>query len=208
MGVSANIIVRNEEYRLNLLLPTLKPYIDEIVVVDQQSVDNTLDVAKKYADVVLTDECHGQADASRQLAMDNSTQDWILTIDADEFMTNILAKELPYIMSLDVDGCMFCVAHCRLDKIEDINPIDRFLNFASNAFMKHESYHSQYRLYKKDRVQIIGDLHTGVGAPNRSKIHYWWCNAIVEVKAESEQIADTIRYEAIVNNNYNKDIHL
>ena len=67
--VSLNMVVRNESKRLSVLLPLVKPYFNEIVIIDQQSTDNTVEVAKQFTDKVFTDIPTGYSESSRQLAI-------------------------------------------------------------------------------------------------------------------------------------------
>ena len=70
-------------------------YVDEIVVVDQMSTDGTPEIAERLADVFIRDVRHGHAEPSRELAASRSSGDWILILDADERMSDLLKAELP-----------------------------------------------------------------------------------------------------------------
>lgn len=89
MKLSAVLIVQDEEMLLPRCLESLKG-IDEIVICDQGSVDNTIEVAKKYTDKIFTD--HRWEDSfckARNHAKSKATGDWILSIDADEFLHDV-----------------------------------------------------------------------------------------------------------------------
>lgn len=205
MPITANVIVRNEQDRLSILLPILKGQVDEIVLVDQESTDNTLEIAKKYCDKVLLDICTGYADTSRKLCMDNSTHEWILTVDADEFVTNRFAIDMhKFIQEYeDIDGFLIHVAEIRSDNIS----IDEIMEFGSHPDCKHNSLPCRYRLYRKSMVDIGGGLHGSVTMPHLALVRYIKYNAIVEVKNKKEARTDEIRYNAVKHGYFDKNIH-
>lgn len=85
--VSVVLIVKNEEAVLARCLASVKE-ADEIIVCDTGSTDGTVQVARQFTDKVFTDyvwEDHfGKA---RNHALAKAIGDWILSIDADEFLT-------------------------------------------------------------------------------------------------------------------------
>lgn len=84
--IAAVLIVKNESEVLDRCLASVKG-VDEIIVCDTGSEDNTIEIAKKYTDKVFTDFvwCDNFAKA-RNHARNKTTCDWILSIDADEFL--------------------------------------------------------------------------------------------------------------------------
>lgn len=95
--VSAVIITLNEAENLPRSLGGLD-WVDEIVVVDTGSRDNTLEVAKRYTDVVYSIPWNGFGDAYNR-AMDFADCDWIFFMHADEEMTPELRSEIKGIIS-------------------------------------------------------------------------------------------------------------
>lgn len=86
--ISAVLIVKNEAAVLARCLESVKE-ADEIVICDTGSTDGTLEVARQYTDKVFTDfvwEDHFAK--ARNHALSKATGDWILSIDADEFLTS------------------------------------------------------------------------------------------------------------------------
>jgi glycosyltransferase involved in cell wall biosynthesis len=81
-GLSVIVITKNEERNLGACLESVG-WADEIVVVDAQSADRTVEVAKRYTDRVVSAKWKGYVEA-KNLAIANTTHDWVLWIDADE----------------------------------------------------------------------------------------------------------------------------
>jgi glycosyltransferase involved in cell wall biosynthesis len=86
MKLSACLIVKNEKDHIADVLSSLAG-IDEIVVVDTGSSDNTVQIAGNFTDKVFTDyEWNDDFAAARNHALSKCTGDWTLSIDADEIL--------------------------------------------------------------------------------------------------------------------------
>jgi len=85
--ISVVLIVKNEEALLARCLDSVKG-ADEIIICDTGSTDGTLEVARRYTDKIFTDYTwHDHFAEARNHAKAKATGDWILTIDADEYLT-------------------------------------------------------------------------------------------------------------------------
>jgi glycosyltransferase involved in cell wall biosynthesis/Tfp pilus assembly protein PilF len=84
--ISCCMIVKNEEAFLEQCLKSVKDYVDEIVIVDTGSTDQTVDIARKYTDKVYFHPWEGSFSKARNQAMSYATKDWIFQIDGDEEM--------------------------------------------------------------------------------------------------------------------------
>ena len=85
MRISAVLIVQDESQLLPRCLDSIKG-VDEIIICDQGSEDNTIRIAQRYTDKIYTD--HKWEDSfckARNHAKSKATGDWILSIDADEW---------------------------------------------------------------------------------------------------------------------------
>ncbi len=84
--ISAVLIVKNEEEMLPRCLESIKG-VDEIIIVDTGSEDNTIEIAKKFTDKVFNDYTWNDNFAeARNHALAKATGDYILSIDADEYL--------------------------------------------------------------------------------------------------------------------------
>ncbi|MCP5120622.1 MAG: glycosyltransferase, partial [bacterium] len=81
--LSASLIVKNEERRIRDCLLSLKPLVDEIVIVDTGSTDSTAAIATELGARVYDVPWHGFSEARNESIRRCSGQ-WILSIDADE----------------------------------------------------------------------------------------------------------------------------
>ncbi|MGL5082023.1 MAG: tetratricopeptide repeat protein [Microcoleaceae cyanobacterium] len=84
MSIGLCMIVKNEESNLLQCLESVKPLVDEIVVLDTGSTDRTIQIARELgSNVYEFTWCHDFA-VARNVALSYATQDWVLVLDADE----------------------------------------------------------------------------------------------------------------------------
>ena len=82
--LSATLIVRDEAPRLRRCLDSIRHFVDEIVVVDTGSVDETPDIAASYGARVLRSPWRDDFSFHRKEALDAATGRWTFVIDGDE----------------------------------------------------------------------------------------------------------------------------
>ncbi|MGH9835258.1 MAG: glycosyltransferase family 2 protein [Blastocatellia bacterium] len=99
MKISASIIVRNEEANIAEVCQTVA-WADEIVIVDSDSTDCTVEIARRYTDKVFNREFRGYKD-KHEFADAQTTGDWIFWIDADERVTPELCEAIEQLKQRD-----------------------------------------------------------------------------------------------------------
>ena len=92
MKISATIITLNEERSLPRAIESLR-CCDEILVVDSGSTDRTVEVAEKFGARVIEANWRGYA-GQKNYAADQAAYDWVLSIDADEALSEELEAEI------------------------------------------------------------------------------------------------------------------
>ncbi len=92
MKISATIITYNEERNIARALESLR-CADEVVVVDSGSSDRTVEIAEKLGARVIDSPWPGYA-KQKNLAAERAANDWILSIDADESLSEALEAEI------------------------------------------------------------------------------------------------------------------
>jgi glycosyltransferase involved in cell wall biosynthesis len=82
--ISLCMIVKNESHNLHRCLQSVQGFVNQIIVVDTGSEDNTVEIARSYgAEVYFFEWCDDFA-AARNYSLSFATGDWILILDADE----------------------------------------------------------------------------------------------------------------------------
>lgn len=84
--ISLCMIVKNEEDCLRNCLDSIKDVVDEIIIVDTGSTDNTISIIKEYTDTVYQFDWINDFAAARNYAFSLATKEYILWLDADDVL--------------------------------------------------------------------------------------------------------------------------
>lgn len=104
--ISAVIITLNEERNIRRCLESLVPVVDEIVVVDSFSDDGTKEICSEYQVRFFSQAWEGFV-GTKNRANNLASNDLILSIDADEALSEPLAKSILKIKTTSVEGRVF-----------------------------------------------------------------------------------------------------
>ena len=142
MKLSATVIVLNESRNIQMCLESLS-WADEIVLVDTGSTDDTKEIASRYTEKIFDLKWEGFG-KSKKYAKEKASGKWILSIDADEVITEKLKNEI-----LDVINS---------PESQDGYFIPRQSNFLGK-WIKHSGWYPDYvlRLFKKDKGSFTTD---------------------------------------------------
>ena len=97
MGLSCCIIAQDEGDRIESCILAVKDIVDEVVVVDSGSKDDTVAKCEALGAKVIFHKWDGYGPQKR-FAEECASNDWILNLDADELVTPELAREISALM--------------------------------------------------------------------------------------------------------------
>ncbi len=84
--LSAVIITKNEERNMHYCLKSVADWVSEIVIVDDESTDKTVDIAKGYGAKVYHRKMDNEG-VHRNWAYAQAKNEWVLSLDADEMVS-------------------------------------------------------------------------------------------------------------------------
>lgn len=122
MKLSACAIAKNEEKNIAKSINSYKEYVDEIIVVDTGSSDDTVKVAKEAGAKVLHFDWINDFSAAKNFALDNATGDWVIFLDADEWFDGDCAKEIRKAITETEKQGYYAIA-CKLVNLAEENEI-------------------------------------------------------------------------------------
>jgi glycosyltransferase involved in cell wall biosynthesis len=138
--VSVTIITHNEEDNIEACLRSVA-WADEIVVVDSGSTDRTVEICRRFTDKIYFNTWEGMKE-QKNFAVGKTTHPWILSIDADERVTEELrAFTLTELEHPAFDGYRF-----------------RRMNFFLGRWLRHGGWYPDHvlRLFRKDTSYFDG----------------------------------------------------
>ena len=168
-SLSLCMIVRNAERDLPACLVSARGVVDEMVVADTGSDDETAVVARRHGARVISIPWEQDFAQARNLALEQVGTDWVLVLDADEQLDPNAVKAIPpLINSGEAGGYLVTIRNYVLDLNERIwdrpaRPNDSPLAAAKKypAYVDHENV----RLFRKDRnIYFEGRVHETVGS--------------------------------------------
>ncbi len=86
MSLSLCMITKNEEKFLEACLNSVKDLVEEIIIVDTGSNDRTKEIARKFTSKVFDFKWCDDFSTARNESLSKATNEWILVLDADEFL--------------------------------------------------------------------------------------------------------------------------
>jgi len=92
--ISLCMIVKNEEENLTQCLLKVAHFVDEIIVVDSGPLDSTKSIALKYTENVYDYKWINDFSKARNFSISKATNDWILVLDADEYVSEFLLENI------------------------------------------------------------------------------------------------------------------
>jgi glycosyltransferase involved in cell wall biosynthesis len=170
MKISAIVITFNEEQNIGAALESLR-WADEIVVVDSESTDRTVEIARQYTDKIIVRRWPGYS-AQKNFAASEARHDWIFSLDADERVSEELSSEIEALKrKSDTDAAGFEMAR---------------LTYYLGRWIKHSGWYPDYkiRLYDRRASNWRGDfVHESIEVKGKVKrlrgdiLHYTVRNA-------------------------------
>ena len=143
--LSVILITHNEEANLADCLASLEGIAQQIVVVDTNSSDRTLDIAKSYGAVIAQPQDWPGFGPQKNRALDLATGEWVLSLDADERLTPALKSEI--VTAIHDSAHVDCFAIPRL-------------SWYCGRFIRHSGWNPDYvdRLFKRGSARFSDDL--------------------------------------------------
>jgi len=143
--LSVILITRNEEANLGDCLASLEGIAQQIVVVDTNSSDQTLEIAKNHGAVIAQPPDWPGFGPQKNRALDLASGDWILSLDADERLTPALRSEI--LTTIHHSAHVNCFAIPRL-------------SWYCGRFIRHSGWNPDYvdRLFRRGTARFSEDL--------------------------------------------------
>lgn len=120
LKISACYIVKNEAENLAKSIKSLKNQVNEIVVVDTGSTDNTITVARKLGAKVYSFPWQDDFSKARNFVLSKAKGDWLILLDADEYFTAKTAGNIRQVIrqAQQADGLLIQMVNYDVDKAE------------------------------------------------------------------------------------------
>jgi len=139
--ISAVVITRDESHIIGKTITALIDTVDEVIVIDHHSTDNTAEIASNLGAQVIVRPWEGYSKA-KNFGNQQASNDWILSIDADEVISEELATSISQLKP----------------KNNTVYQLDR-ANMYCGEWVKHCGWYPDWkvRLFNKQNTRWVGD---------------------------------------------------
>lgn len=96
--LSVVLATRNEAANLERCLNSIKDLASEIIIADEESTDETPQIAKRFKAKIISVEHQQNFHITKNIAIDAAKGDWVLQLDADEVVSSELFQEIKSIL--------------------------------------------------------------------------------------------------------------
>ncbi len=171
MKISATIIACDEERRIARAIESLR-CCDEIIVADSGSVDRTVEIASQLGARVIESPWQGYA-RQKNLAAEKAEHDWILSLDADEALSEALEGEIWQLKKKGPE--------------HDAYTVPRMAQYLGR-WIQHSGWYPgrKVRLYDRRKARWVGEfVHESVKVDGRvgelkSNLLHFTCDSLSE----------------------------
>lgn len=195
--VSLCMIVKNEENVLDRCLSSVAHLVDEIIIVDTGSTDKTKEIASKYTSKLFDFVWINDFSAARNYAAKQATGDWILVLDADEFIDEENYQE--FINGLKEDNGQFDTYGVKIINFTGLYGEKLIQNYHDRVY-KNNGEIAYYRAIHEQLKGVDGQSLTGSIA-KLSVFHSGYMNHTVAEKGKNERNKDLLDKEMQESNN-------
>lgn len=177
--VSLCMIVKNEEDVLGRCLSSIKSIVDEIIIVDTGSTDNTIYIAKEYGAKVFEFQWQNDFSAARNYSISKAKSKWILILDADEvFNEEDCEKFQELIRNTIYDGFHFVIHNYMCDG--DTN--DYTIHYAFRLLRNNHKYKFEGKIHEQIIGIVSDNITNEITSANIVIYHFGYMNNIIKTK--------------------------
>ena len=155
--ISACYIVKNEAENLAKSIKSLKNQVNEIVVVDTGSTDNTIAVAGKLGAKVYSFPWQDDFSQARNFALSKAKGDWLILLDADEYFTAKTAGNIRQVIrqAQQADGLLVQLVNFDVDKAKVQNYFNALRIVRKQAGLHYEGMiHEELKLSGDNSMKL------------------------------------------------------
>ncbi|MGL4800955.1 MULTISPECIES: glycosyltransferase [Peptostreptococcaceae] len=186
--LSLCMIVKNEEKNLARCLSSVASIVDEIIIVDTGSTDNTVSIAKSYGAKVYYHKWENDFSLARNVSLEKATKNWVLFLDADEELDHEEAIRLKNILQLNSRLEAF---HLRLvNIISNTNIGDAIV---LRVFKNKQKYRFEGRMHEQIVKSIERNNPPGcIGATDVKINHYGYDPELADIEQKQKRNLDLL----------------
>jgi glycosyltransferase involved in cell wall biosynthesis len=163
--ISLCMIVKNEERVLDACLSSIKPWVDEIIIVDTGSTDRTVTIAEEHGAKMVHFPWTDSFSEARNVSLEHATGDWIFWMDADDTIPEECGAGMREVVLLAEQGTTGFLMQVHIPPAPDeegytiVDHVKLFRNWP------------QLRFEGRIHEQILESIHRSGGTVERTNLY-------------------------------------
>lgn len=155
LPISCYIRTKNEASRIEATVCAAMKLCDEVIVIDSESTDDTREIANTAGAKVILQPWLGEG-FQKRIAEDAAKNDWVLDVDADEVISEELAKAITELFKLGADPCVIYAI-----KVATVDPTGCLWKYGA-ADYRDKLYHKKH--FRCPASEVWSNLEVPKGA--------------------------------------------
>ena len=192
LTLSLCMIVRDEQEMLPRCLAAIAPAVDEIVIVDTGSKDETIEIASSFGARVIEREWTGSFAEARNVSFDAATGDWLMYLDADEVLVTQDAEELRSLTGRVWREALYLAETNHTGEADAGTAVT---HSALRVFRNRPEYRFHGRLHEQIASTLPGYLPERLELTSVRVEHYGYLSAVHQDREKSKRNIELLRLQ-------------
>ncbi len=192
-GISLCMIVKDEGKCLDRCLRSIRDKVDEIVVVDTGSTDDSQAIARRYRAEIIDMEWNGDFSEARNLSLAAASYSWILVLDADEVWTQMECTKSELLEWLEAGSQEVWGYWIKVTSLLGTMGEERVTDEVCRLFRNDPRIAFCGRIHEEVASSIQAIIPGGIGHSDIEVVHYGYLDDVIAAKGKNERNMQLIR---------------
>ena len=178
MKLSVALAVHNEEHNIPRCIGAIYDWVDEIVVIDGESADNTVSILKKLDKdkkiKIFSEKNPSMFHINKQKALEQCKGEWILQLDADEIVSDDLRKEILKIVDHNSQDQAIAFWIPRLNYFlgRPLRKGGQYPDYTIRLYKNDVAHFPCKDVHEQVEIKNVSNLDTQISKLNSNLLHY------------------------------------
>ncbi len=192
LRLSLCMIVRDEQEMLPRCLAAIADAVDEIVVVDTGSDDETIEIARSFGARVIEHQWTGSFAEARNVSFEAATGDWLMYLDADEVL---VPEDAALLRSLTGRTWREAFYLSETNYTGDLQDGTAVAHNALRVFRNRPEYRFEGRVHEQIAHRLPGYLPERIEATSVRVEHYGYLGVVRDERQKSNRNIELLRLQ-------------
>lgn len=192
-GISLCMIVKDEGKCLDRCLRSISDKVDEIIIVDTGSTDDSQAIARRYRAEIIDMEWNGDFSEARNLSLAAASYSWILVLDADEVWTQMECTKTKLLEWLEAGGQEVWGYWIKVTSLLGTMGEERVTDEVCRLFRNDPRIAFRGRIHEEAASSIQAIIPGGIGHSDIEVVHYGYLDDVIAAKGKNERNMQLIR---------------